>query len=201
MVQSSCVGIIFNTGLFHVPSDIIGSVHYKVEALPGSYMDQGPRGLGRRYRVTPWCSNTDFPSGFHPWLWDFRENMYDFTFTYWTCTAEYINFRPGASAQVTAPCFERAILNRLQAFQLPDRERRLWELDQKINERGIPVDVTFARNAKALADTERDRLMKELREITGLENPNSVQQMLGWLKTKGYPFESLGAKRVMEAMQ
>jgi DNA polymerase len=92
---------------------------------------------------------------------------------------------------------ERNILRKLEArFMLPPRERKLWILDQTINERGIPVDMQFVHKAKTLADKERERLTEELRELTGCENPNSRNQMLQFLKQHGYPHESLNQKLI-----
>ena len=96
---------------------------------------------------------------------------------------------------------ERALFKKLlPAYELPERERKLLALDQKINERGIPVDLQFVRNAKALAERERERLVHELTEITGLENPNSPKQLLAWLRGCGYPYASLGKKWVDRAL-
>jgi DNA polymerase len=96
---------------------------------------------------------------------------------------------------------ERNILRKLEKrFMLPPRERKLWILDQTINERGIPVDMQFVRNAKKIVDAERSRLMDEVGRLTGCENPNSTKQMLGFLKENGYPYESLNQKMVKEAL-
>jgi DNA polymerase len=96
---------------------------------------------------------------------------------------------------------ERNILRKLEkGFMLPPRERKIWLLDQQINERGIPVDMTFVHNAKTIVDAERSRLMDELGKLTNLENPNSTKQMLGFLKENGYPYESLNQKMVKEAL-
>jgi DNA polymerase len=95
---------------------------------------------------------------------------------------------------------ERHILRMLHAFMLPRHEKKIWRLDQAINERGIPVDMSFVTNAKAIADAERARLMEEMRQLTGVENPNSTKQMLGFLKENGYPYESLNQKMVKEAL-
>jgi DNA polymerase len=96
---------------------------------------------------------------------------------------------------------ERNILRKLEkGFMLPPRERKIWLLDQAINERGIPVDMQFVHNAKVIVDAERSRLMDELGRLTGLENPNSRDQMLGFLKENGYPYESLNQKMVKEAL-
>jgi DNA polymerase bacteriophage-type len=95
---------------------------------------------------------------------------------------------------------EREIGEKLKAFSLPSTERRGFELDQEINERGIPTDPTFITNAARIVSEERNKLLTEFKELTSLENPNSTKQLLEWLKTKGYPYGSLGAKWVTKAL-
>lgn len=91
---------------------------------------------------------------------------------------------------------EREVLKRLAPIGFPERERRIFALDAKINERGLPVDMTFVANATAMAKTERAKLLQELKDITKVENPNSGKQMLGWLREQGYPYSSLNKKMV-----
>jgi DNA polymerase len=86
-------------------------------------------------------------------------------------------------------------------FTPPERERRLWELDQKIGERGIPVDPYYVASASLLAAAERERLLQEMKTLTGLENPNSVPQLTEWLVGQGYGFNSLGAAKVKAALE
>lgn len=87
----------------------------------------------------------------------------------------------------------RHVLNWLTPrFPFPASERELWILDQKINERGLPVDVEMARHAEKQVARLAHESLKTLGELTGLENPNSVQQLLPWLKSNGYTYDSLG---------
>jgi len=95
---------------------------------------------------------------------------------------------------------ERAIYEKLKAFRLPPQERKIWVLDQEINQRGIPVDANFVEKASQIVKSEQDDLMAEFKALTGLENPNSVQQLLGWLKEQGYEYGSLGAKWVVKGL-
>lgn len=95
---------------------------------------------------------------------------------------------------------ERAILKKLHAFMLPEREEKLLILDQKINDCGIPVDMQFVHNGTAITDRERKRILNEMKRITGLENPNSNKQLLEWLQNQGYPFKSLGKDFVKRAL-
>lgn len=95
---------------------------------------------------------------------------------------------------------ERAILKKLCAFELPAFEQRILSLDQKINDTGIPVDTQFVQNGILFTERERERLLNEMKAITGLENPNSNKQLLDWLKAQGYPFKSLGKEFVKRAL-
>lgn len=82
-----------------------------------------------------------------------------------------------------------------------DTHQSEWQLDQEINDRGLPVDVPLIEGAlKIVADM--DAFWKEeLREISGLANPNSPVQAKNWLKPRGYPFDSLKKNRVKIALK
>lgn len=76
---------------------------------------------------------------------------------------------------------EIEIEHRLTAFPVPAAEQQLWELDQMINARGVAVDMQLVDGAIHCAQIATDELMQEARELTGLENPKSVKQLLKWL--------------------
>lgn len=76
---------------------------------------------------------------------------------------------------------ESAIWDKLKAWRLPAVEQRLWEIDQAINDRGIKVDVELARAAHEMGLMHRAALVEQAKALTGLENPNSVQQLVTWL--------------------
>ena len=91
---------------------------------------------------------------------------------------------------------EMAIQVKLSHFPVPEN---IWEefwIDQRINDRGIEVDMEFARNAIELDKNSRETLMEEVRDLTGLENPNSVIQLKEWLHGQGLEFDSLDKKAV-----
>ena len=91
---------------------------------------------------------------------------------------------------------EMAIQAKLSHFPVPEN---IWEefwVDQRINDRGIEVDMEFARNAIELDKNSRESLMEEVRNLTGLENPNSVIQLKEWLHGQGLEFDSLDKKAV-----
>ena len=90
---------------------------------------------------------------------------------------------------------EREIVRRLEAYDIPKWEQRLWELDQEINDRGILIDLGMAANAISIDEGYKATLTQEVKDITGLENPNSVVQLKAWLEMElGEPVDSLNKK-------
>ena len=75
---------------------------------------------------------------------------------------------------------EMTIADRLAAFPVPESEQKLWELDQRINYRGVRIDGELVSGALAVHKTVTDDLRSEAAGITGLDNPNSVQQLISW---------------------
>ena len=96
---------------------------------------------------------------------------------------------------------EMAIQERLQKYPVPDQVWEEYHQDQEINDRGIAIDLELARQAVAMDAKSRESLMAALKEKTGLENPNSVLQMLGWLEARGLKSDSLGKKQVKELLK
>src|SRR5690606_35403368 len=72
---------------------------------------------------------------------------------------------------------ERQIREKLEAFPIPIAEKKLWELDQYINDRGVQVDEELVKHAIQADTTYQDNLLKEAVHLTGLENPNSPAQL------------------------
>jgi Casjensviridae DNA polymerase len=98
---------------------------------------------------------------------------------------------------------EREIMRRLEVFRvypLPEKERLIWELDQKINDIGMPADRKFARNNYALGKKASDAAVAKLVTMTGLENPKSPKQFLGWAKERGYKPNTLKKEYVAFAL-
>jgi DNA polymerase len=91
---------------------------------------------------------------------------------------------------------EREIRRKLERFPVPDHEWRLWTLDQRINDRGVRLDPVLFRAAIACDEQYTERLMSEARELTGLENPNSDQQLKGWLADRGLKADSLAKEHM-----
>lgn len=81
----------------------------------------------------------------------------------------------------------------------PEMVQGEYEADQRINDRGIRHFKGLSTAAVAQVKVERDRLMGALKDRTGLANPNSIQQMKGWLSEQGYPMPSLDKEHRAEA--
>ena len=96
---------------------------------------------------------------------------------------------------------EMGIQQRLSKFPVPDFVWEEYHLDQEINDRGVKIDMELVRQAIAIDERSRNKLISAMREFTQLENPNSVQQMKGWLANNGLMTESLDKKAVAELMK
>ncbi|MGH4125621.1 MAG: DNA polymerase [Clostridium sp.] len=79
---------------------------------------------------------------------------------------------------------ERDIRNKLSIYPTTEKEQRLWELDQHINDRGVGTDLVIIEKAIECDATYSERLKIEAREITGLANPNSTAQLKKWIGNK-----------------
>lgn len=79
---------------------------------------------------------------------------------------------------------ERAIHERLAAYEPSERERALWCLDQRINDAGVLLDTDIVHNALYFDARMRAEWLEEAKDITGLANPNSNVQLIGWLNSK-----------------
>lgn len=91
---------------------------------------------------------------------------------------------------------ESAIRHKMQNFPIPEKELELYRLDQEINDRGVMVDKELVEQAVSCDLLYKDVVTKRAYELTGLENPNSVSQLKGWLEGKGLEIESLSKKVV-----
>lgn len=79
---------------------------------------------------------------------------------------------------------EMEIERRLSQFPVPEEVQAQWVTDQIINARGVAVDTTLVDGAMELDAIVRDQYLKEARGLSGLENPNSVAQLTGWLQAE-----------------
>ena len=96
---------------------------------------------------------------------------------------------------------EKLIRNKLAKFPIPDREQKLYCMDQRINDRGIMVDQELIGHAVACDLLYKETVTKKAYEISGLENPNSVSQLKDWLNEKGIEVDSLAKAAVEELVE
>ena len=96
---------------------------------------------------------------------------------------------------------EKQIRNKLAKFPIPDREQKLYCMDQRINDRGIMVDQELIGHAVACDLLYKESVTKKAYEISGLENPNSVSQLKDWLNEKGIEVDSLAKAAVEELVE
>lgn len=96
---------------------------------------------------------------------------------------------------------ELEIQERLARFPMPKLEWANYHLDQWINDRGVLIDLELAKNAIQMNESLREEAMERLQKLTGLENPNSVQQLKGWLLEQGIETESLDKKAVSDLLK
>ena len=96
---------------------------------------------------------------------------------------------------------EKQIRNKLAKFPIPDREQKLYCMDQRINDRGIMVDQELIGHAVACDLLYKETVTKKAYEISGLENPNSVLQLKDWLNEKGIEVDSLAKAAVEELVE
>lgn len=87
---------------------------------------------------------------------------------------------------------ERDIRNKLSRYMTTEKEQRLWELDQNINDRGVGIDLHLIERAIECDASYTERLTNEARKITGLNNPNSPTQLKKWIGERvGHEIKSL----------
>ena len=96
---------------------------------------------------------------------------------------------------------EMQIQQRLSKFPVPDFVWEEYWQDQEINDRGIGVDMEMVKNAIAMDGRSKAELSDAMKELTELENPNSVQQMKQWLSENGMETDSLDKKAVAELLK
>ena len=96
---------------------------------------------------------------------------------------------------------EMSIHEKLHNFPVPDFVWEEFWIDQVINDRGIKIDTDIVKNAIKIDKIAKARLTAAIKEITDLENPNSVMQMKQWLAENGLTIDSLGKNEVKELLK
>ena len=91
---------------------------------------------------------------------------------------------------------EMQIQQRLKNYPVPDFVWDEYHLDQEINDRGIMIDRQLVEQAISIDEQTKKDLMDRMQKLTGLDNPNSVMQLKGYLADNGLETETLGKKDV-----
>ena len=96
---------------------------------------------------------------------------------------------------------EMSIQKKLAKFPVPEEVWEEYHLDQEINDRGVALDMALVRQAIDMDKSSRSELTRMIRELTKVENPNSVVQLKQWLSDHGLETNSLGKKAVAELLK
>ena len=96
---------------------------------------------------------------------------------------------------------EMAIQEKLAKFPVPEDIWEEYHLDQEINDRGVALDMDLVNQAIDMDSRSRSKLIGMMRELTELDNPNSVVQMKQWLSDHGLETDTLGKKAVAELLK
>jgi DNA polymerase len=112
---------------------------------------------------------------------------------------KWVDFQEYCRQDVEA---ERAILETLKAYTLPELERRLYILDQKINDRGVLIDLDLAKKAFYINEVFSSLMVQKVKDLTGVGNPNSPAQLKDWMqKATGKHIESLAKDKVSDLIE
>ena len=96
---------------------------------------------------------------------------------------------------------EMGIQHKLRKFPVPDEVWEEYHIDQEINDRGVRLDMELVQQAIAMDTRSREELTAAMKDMTALENPNSVKQMKQWLSDNGIETDSLDKKAVAELLK
>ena len=96
---------------------------------------------------------------------------------------------------------EMEIQDKLSKFPVPDSVWEEYHIDQQINDTGVALDMTLVQQALAMDGVSGGELSAAIKELTSLENPNSVSQMKDWLSGQGLQTDTLGKKAVASLLK
>lgn len=97
---------------------------------------------------------------------------------------------------------ERAIKQKIARFPMKESEQILWQYDQRINDRGVKVDMDFVMNAIRFSEIYKEKCISRMEELTGLKNVNSVAQLKHWMQEQtGEEIKSLNKEKTKEILE
>lgn len=96
---------------------------------------------------------------------------------------------------------EHALSKRLR--DLPEMEQKLWELDQRINDRGMKIDLKAVEAFIGLISTEEKKLADEFRMATGgaVVSSKAYTSFKKWINNQGVKCSAVGKKDVKELLK
>ena len=109
--------------------------------------------------------------------------------------------RPSKKYNIRDVETEIGIKDRLAKFPVPEAVWDEYHIDQEINDRGVRLDMDLVKEAIEMDSRSRSELTAAMKDMTALDNPNSVQQMKQWLSDNGLETDSLGKKVVAELIK
>lgn len=159
-------------------------------ALPGSLAESAPAsGLtiskdSEGHRIMMQLSR---PRSFDPDCVFCNGKECDFCVTWYTPESHPDKFEKLYSYCKQDVEVERQIYKRL--LKLSPSEKKLWEIDYRINQRGVQIDVDAVRTAVSLVEAEKKRLDLEIQKVTKRDvgSTSAVGQLTGWLEREGFP--------------
>lgn len=96
---------------------------------------------------------------------------------------------------------ERAIYHKIRRWNPSAEEWQLWFIDQEINQAGIPINMEMVDNANEIFEYIKADRLRQMQEITKLDNPASTTQLLPWMQARGYPFEDCQKGHIVRARE
>lgn len=96
---------------------------------------------------------------------------------------------------------EMGVKEKLHKFPVPDFIWDEYHIDQQINDRGILVDMQLVENAIVFDERSKADISSQMKDMTDLDNPNSVTQMKAWLSDQGLKTDTLSKKAVAELIK
>ena len=81
---------------------------------------------------------------------------------------------------------------------MPDSERRLYQLDQRINDRGVALDVDLVHRVKTLTENARVEIDAEIQRLTKgqVKAATNAMELTAWLNAHGIRAKSVDKQTV-----
>ncbi len=120
--------------------------------------------------------------------------------TFWKPEDDPGQFQALADYCVQDVVVERALHHRM--MELSPAEQELWNLDYKINQHGILVDLKAIGKAIKLVEGERARLDQEMLVATGgvVGSCSEVQLLAKWIRSQGVEIKGVAKSDVLDAL-